>query len=213
MNIVFVHGAWATKDSFNYMSQFVSDEHSKYFFEYDCQISNFADITHNLFMFVIENIGKNKPVIFVGHSLGGLISIYTAKKYFEKDCFGVMTISSPMKGIYLNPIIRPYMEMRAPILGEISPSRSIITETNRNTYDFPILSILTVTKFSPMHIGESDGVLSLTAQKWKPKTKEYKEIKLKNSHNEVLLSNNFKKIMMFGLGKEKLELQKIGDLS
>ncbi len=188
MNIVFVHGAWATKESFNYIAPDL--KHNKYFFEYDCQKNNFLQICEKLKDFT-KYMLDDERVVFVGHSLGGLISLYTAQTYFPDACNGVMTISSPVKGIYINPLIRPFMYLRSPILNEVSPDSNIIRSINKFEYEFPIVSVVSVSSFSPAHIGESDGVLPVTAQMWKPKTKETFEItKINNSHNEILLTKS-----------------------
>jgi pimeloyl-ACP methyl ester carboxylesterase len=193
MNVVFIHGAWASKDSFNYISQFILPEINKYFFEYDCQKDDFNTIVDKLGSWISKNI--QGPIIFVGHSLGGLIALKTANTYCKEITKGVLTISSPVKGIYMNPMIKPYMIMRAPILNSILSNSNLIRKINSMEYEFPILSVVSVGKFSPLHIGDSDGVLPLSSQTWKPKTDHFKQIRFENGHTEVLLNSNFEKFM------------------
>ena len=91
MNLVYIHGASATGDSFNYIRHHLN-HHDESVIEYDSQ--NGFDRNLDDMKRIVCNI---KQIVFVCHSLGGIYALHLADA-FPQNVLGAVTLSSPYGG-------------------------------------------------------------------------------------------------------------------
>jgi pimeloyl-ACP methyl ester carboxylesterase len=91
MNLVYIHGASATGDSFNYIRQHLNHP-SEIVIEYNSQ--NGFDCNLDDMKNIIVNINH---VVFVCHSLGGIYALHLAAAFPDR-VLGAVTMSTPDGG-------------------------------------------------------------------------------------------------------------------
>ena len=93
--------------------------------------NNWPHLVEQLYQFAHAEVQRlGEPVFFVGHSLGGFLSVLVAAKYPEL-ARGVLMLDSPLiSGWKANAFD---MVKRTPLAGEITPGK--ISRRRRNTWD------------------------------------------------------------------------------
>jgi pimeloyl-ACP methyl ester carboxylesterase len=185
-NIFFIHGAWCTKSSFNYIidSLYSSKKYSKYIndticFEYDNTRKSIRDIVSDardmLYCF-------NRDTIVIGHSMGGLIALALEQEDPTKK---VITIASPIAGLKVPRLSEFFLLYREPALNDIMYHSSFMNVIHTRNYTKPICNVIATRGFNPFIFEKSDGVISISSQtKWFPKNS--KVVEIYSSHHEIL---------------------------
>lgn len=187
-NIFFIHGAWCTKNSFNYItdSLYTSKKYSKYindiiYYEYNNSNKSINDIVANA-RDMLYSIGKDS--IIVGHSMGGLIALALEQ---EDPSRKIITIASPISGLKVPKLTEFFLLFREPSLNDIMYHSSFICGIHKKRYTKPIYNIISTRGFNPFIFEKSDGVISIESQtKWTPHNS--KLIEIQSSHHEILQS-------------------------
>lgn len=197
-NIMFIHGAWSSRHSFNYMSKMVDKYLSSYvkhviFFEHN-PIKE--DLDHILRRAYKELDKEDIPTLVVGHSLGGLIALHITD---HLNCFHTVTMSAPFSGVKIEKIFQPFVYSRAPILAEIAPDSEFIKNLHKKKYDKSVNCIITTQGYNPVMLEKTDGVVTIYSQeRWVPEPAILTYIS--NNHHEILQSeqafNIIKKIFI-----------------
>lgn len=164
-NIFFIHGAWASKNSFNYIQHSLNHNKLKYSinFEYNSHKENISEIINR----AREELSKEEEkCIIVGHSLGGLIALAL---HDEKNCDKIITIASPLSGIRIEPLFSAFIYGRAPILSELKPKSTLIDFLKNQRYTKAIHCLIACKGFNPLILEPSDGIITLASQEdWIP---------------------------------------------
>ena len=187
-NLFLIHGAWCTKNSYNYVIKKILDDNyigNIHCFEYDCNIEGLFPITKRAKK-QLEEISKNGlPTVVVGHSMGGLIALKLSQK---KEVSKTLTLASPLSGLKFNRILHAFLLYHAPALKDLIPDSKFINSIHTQSYDKnPVEIYISTEGFNPMIFEPSDGVVPLDAQtKWKPE--QAKVFKIKSNHSEILQS-------------------------
>ena len=177
-NIFFIHGAWSSRNSFNYFTSRLN-YNKTYCFEYDPFKQTIPEI--------IDEAKKEMPEnsIVVGHSLGGLIAL---SLHDESRCSKIVTLASPFSGIAIEPLVQNFVYSRVPVLKHLSPYSSYISSLKEKEYTKPIWCYITVSGFHPLMTERNDGVVTLQSQKdWTPPDAAIKFLNL--NHYEILQSS------------------------
>ena len=181
-NYLFIHGAFASKHSFNYIEHKIGALGKLWVcqhLEYDSHTENVFDIVERGKEILNDN---NFEITIVGHSLGGLIALSLAS---EKNVKKVVTISSPLSGIDISPLFAPYLLINCPLLVDVLPQSKFIRDIKRKDFNIPINVISTEVNFYPVIPEPSDGVVTVKSQtSWVPKDATIDIINA--SHHEVL---------------------------
>jgi pimeloyl-ACP methyl ester carboxylesterase len=194
--IVFVHGAFSSGQNFNYYKTQLA-HYSSVVFEYDWNEPT-MDVAKTL-CGVVESI--HGPVVLVGHSLGGNVSVLAAGVYRPTNLVGVITISSPLGGSTAAKWLRQVS--RDPVFSHITPRSKHILALQHAHPTVPVDSIVTTRSYAPSFIlvaPETDGVVSIRSQTALPYP-TYTSIS--NGHLDVLLSNEAVTLVMGFLQKYK----------
>jgi pimeloyl-ACP methyl ester carboxylesterase len=177
MNIVYIHGASATGDSFNYIRHHLNHP-DEIVIEYDSQNGfdcNLADMK--------KIIGAVDNVVFVCHSLGGIYALHLADA-FPQNVLGAVTLSSPYGGAE-NADYAKYFLPFSRLLRDIGPTSAPMKSASRIRIQHPWLNIVTTRGDSPWIMQPNDGVVTINSMRHRPEM-QFKELYI--NHYEVVMS-------------------------
>jgi hypothetical protein len=188
-NLFLIHGAWCSKNSFNYIVKKVLDDTKVgkiHCFEYDCQTESVDSILGRA-KTLLRSMSKNGlKTVVAGHSLGGLFAL----KLSQNECVHkTITLASPLSGLEsLNLFVHYYMLYRTPIFKHLTPTSKFITSLHLKDYSRnPIECLVACSGYNPMIPVPSDGVVPVASQtNWTPKGATVKLVK--KCHSEILQS-------------------------
>lgn len=187
-NLFLIHGAWCSKQGFNYIIKKVLDDVNVgniHCFEYDCNSEDTLTITRRAKR-QLDNVSSNGlKTVVVGHSLGGLFALKLSQR---SEVHKTITLASPLAGLKFNRFLHAVLLYHAPILKDLIPDSRFIRSIHEKNYSKNPIEIYIATQgFNPMIFEESDGVVPVESQiKWKPENS--KVVKVKTNHSEILQS-------------------------
>lgn len=193
-NLVVVHGAWCTSNSFNYvLSNLPEFDGQVDRFEYDCQASTPSMVVDRLErrLRTLYQTTWRKAVV-VGHSLGGVIAAHVADLPTVKS---TVTAAAPLAGIVEHPwLLSAFLHWHSPMLADLSPHSELIQALKRKTFNKPIDVCVASRGFNPWIVEPNDGVISIRAQtSWVPANANVQHLHV--NHNEILLTDSFVSIV------------------
>jgi pimeloyl-ACP methyl ester carboxylesterase len=190
--IVYIHGANATANSFNYIRQHIDQPNIA--IEYD-SANGFEENLKEM-----KEVLKNyQNIIFIAHSLGGIYSLHLANA-FPKNVKAAITISTPYGGAEIADYVKYFLPFSR-LLKDIGPSSWPIKQAKELKISHPWTNIVTTSGQSPWMTVPNDGVVTISSMK---KRKESMEIiELNFNHYEVVISD-----VVVNIIKNKLESYK-----
>lgn len=182
IDLFLLPGAWSSGTSFNFMVS-VFSKHPKvdkiHVLNYDFLSEEIPSVTDRAIK-LLQDI-NNKAVV-VGHSLGGIIALNISN---HENVQGILTISSPLAGIKMNPLIMIYLNHYIPKFNEIVEKSNIIKDIHNKEYTKPMTMLVSTVGFNPFIFEPNDGIVTVISQtKWKPENARMKMIGA--SHHEIL---------------------------
>jgi esterase/lipase len=189
-NLFLIHGAWCTKNSFNYIVKKTLDDcyvGRIKCFEYDCQKEE-VDLILLRAKNELSRLSQNGlETVVVGHSLGGLFALKLSQRTGVRK---TITLSSPLSGLNsINTFVHYYMSFTTPIFKHLSPTSKFISSLHKKDYSkVPVECLISVSGYNPMIPAASDGVVSIASQtNWTPKGATVKHVNA--NHSEILQSS------------------------
>ena len=179
MLLVYIHGASATSESFNYIREHVN-RHEDLVINYDSRNGfekNLADMTYQL--------SNYHSIFFIGHSLGGIYALHLANAMPEQ-VLGAVTLSTPYGGAEIADVAKYFMPYSR-LLKDIGPSSWAMRQADKIEIHHPWTNIVTVKGNSPWVPAPNDGVVTVASQKHHNEGMELIEIDY--NHYEVVLSD------------------------
>jgi pimeloyl-ACP methyl ester carboxylesterase len=189
MKIVYIHGASATSDSFNYIRQHLGMQ-DEYIIEYDSD-NGF----HNNLECMKHQLKDLKDIFFVCHSLGGIYALHLTE-YLNERVVGACTISTPYGGAESADYTKYFLPFSR-LLRDIGPRSDPIRVANNIKLSCPWTNIVTIRGSSPWIIHDNDGVVTVKSMKCRD---DMDFVELDINHYEVVLSPDTVKII-----KEKIK--------
>ncbi len=173
--ICWIHGAFSTSRSFNYLKDFVSEP------SLDYSYSVRKPLTQNLDE-LCDLLEANPCRALIGHSLGGVLAILAKRRLgIEK----VITLASPLGGTNV-ALLAPVTQL----LVDLHPYGETVKEMSRHTYDDSLLSIIaTGNDDIPL---SGDGVVSLASQR---RLCGNQTVEIAVNHFEILLDDTVGKLI------------------
>jgi pimeloyl-ACP methyl ester carboxylesterase len=176
MNLVYIHGASATSDSFNYIRSKLGkgidiNYDSRNGFE-----NNLADI--------IAQLKPVKDIAFVAHSLGGIYSLHIANA-IPDQVRGAVTLSTPYGGAEVAEYAKYFLPFSR-LMRDIGPNSWAFKQASRIKIQHPWTNIVTVKGQSPFMLAHNDGVVTVASQKHH---EDMELIEVDYNHYEVVLSD------------------------
>jgi pimeloyl-ACP methyl ester carboxylesterase len=182
MTLVYIHGASATSESFNYIRSKLGkgidiNYDSRNGFE-----NNLADIR--------EQLTDVQDMAFVAHSLGGIYAIHLANA-LPNQVLGAVTLSTPYGGAEVAEFAKYFLPFSR-LMRDIGPSSWVMKQADRIKIQHPWTNIVTVQGQSPWMPEPNDGVVSIASQKYHA---DMELIEVDYNHYEVVLSEPVVKLI------------------
>ena len=176
MKLVYIHGASATSESFNYIRSKLGDGIAV---NYDSR----NGFENNLEA-IKEQIGKTKNVFFIAHSLGGIYSLHLANA-IPKQVIGAVTLSTPYGGAEVADVAKYFLPFSR-LMRDIGPSSWVMKQANKIKIQHPWTNVVTVRGQSPFMTEANDGVVTISSMKHHA---GMELVEVDYNHYEVVLSD------------------------
>jgi pimeloyl-ACP methyl ester carboxylesterase len=191
MKLVYIHGASATSESFNYIRSKLGGEDMTV--NYDSR----NGFENNLAA-IKEQIGNTKDVFFVAHSLGGIYSLHLANA-IPKQVLGAVTLSTPYGGAEVAEFAKFFLPFSR-LMRDIGPSSWAMRQADRIKIQHPWTNVVTVRGQSPFMAGANDGVVTINSMKYHA---DMELVEVDYNHYEVVLSDQIVNIIQERTNKFK----------
>jgi len=186
MTIIYVHGALASKRSWDYVHKkvrtLVRRVPTEIFFEYDLKIVQSEEIVDALVK-VINSTPDD--VTLVGHSYGGVLGVAAARKVTEKS-IKLITLAAPFAGIKLT---LPIFNVESTFFKNISSKNEFMKNVKSNGLACRTISFITNKSSSEWLLGENDGVITRRSQCFFQNDPMSELINIEANHFEILTSD------------------------
>jgi len=176
MNLVYIHGASATSESFNYIRSKISDGIA---INYDSR-NGFENNLEN-----IKNELKSlKDIFFIAHSLGGIYSLHLANA-IPKQVLGAVTLSTPYGGAEVADFAKYFLPFSR-LMRDIGPSSWVMRQADKIKIQHPWTNVVTVRGQSPFIAEANDGVVTIASMRHHA---DMELVEVDYNHYEVVLSD------------------------
>jgi pimeloyl-ACP methyl ester carboxylesterase len=176
MNLVYIHGASATSESFNYIRDKLGTGID---INYDSR-NGFENNLNEM----LEQLKDVKDIAFVAHSLGGVYSLHIANA-IPNQVLGAVTLSTPYGGAAVAEVVKYFMPFSR-LMRDIGPSSWAMRQADKIKIQHPWTNIVTMKGQSPFLAEHNDGVVTIASQKYH---KDMELVEVDYNHYEVVLSD------------------------
>ena len=182
MTLVYIHGASATSESFNYIR-------SKLGKGIDINYDSRNGFENNL-KEMIEQLKDVKDMALIAHSLGGIYSLHIANAIPEQ-VVGAVTLSTPYGGAEVAEVVKYFLPFSR-LMRDIGPSSWAMKQADKIKIQHPWTNIVTVKGQSPFMHEHNDGVVTIASMKYH---EDMELIEVDYNHYEVVLAEPVVKII------------------
>ena len=176
MNLVYIHGANATSESFNYIRS---------------KLGNGIDINYdsrngfeNNLKDMQTTLDGHTDLVFIAHSLGGIYSLHLAN-HIPESVKGAITLSTPYGGAEVADYAQYFLPFSR-LMRDIGPSSWVMKQASKIKIRHPWCNIVTVKGQSPFMHEANDGVVTISSQKHHA---DMELVEVEYNHYEVVLSD------------------------
>ncbi len=187
MNLVYIHGANATSESFNYIRKKLGDGVDVNYDSRNGFENNLKDIQSELKDYT--------DIVFIAHSLGGIYSLHLANN-IPLSVKGAVTLSTPYGGAEVADYVQYFLPFSR-LMRDIGPSSWVMRQSDKIKIQHPWTNIVTTKGQSPFIIEPNDGVVTISSQKHHA---DMELVEVDCNHYEVVLSDQ-----VVGLIKERVK--------
>lgn len=184
MLLVYIHGASATSESFNYIRQHVKGE--ELLINYDSRngfeknLANMQDL-----------LSAQQDMFFICHSLGGIYALHLAQ-IFSKQVSGAVTLSTPYGGAEVADVAKYFLPYSR-LLKDIGPTSWAMKHARSIHVDCPWTNVVTTQGSAAWIPAPNDGVVTISSQRKREDIMELIEIDC--NHYEVVLNDQVVEII------------------
>jgi pimeloyl-ACP methyl ester carboxylesterase len=176
MTLVYIHGASATSDSFNYIRSKLGNG-----IDINYDSSNGFENNLKVMQLQLEDVDD---ITFIAHSLGGIYALHLAN-IIPKQVLGAVTLSTPYGGAEVADYAQYFLPFSR-LMRDIGPSSWVMKHAGKTRLQHPWTNIVTVKGQSPFMLAPNDGVVTIDSQKVH---KEMELVEVDFNHYEVVLSD------------------------
>jgi len=187
MKIVYIHGANATSESFNYIKNKLGSG-------IDVNYDSSNGFENNLKDMQAALDGQT-DLVFVAHSLGGIYSLHLANS-MPNAVKGAITLSTPYGGAAVADYAKYFLPFSR-LMRDIGPSSWAMKQADKIKIQHPWTNIVTVKGQSPFMHEPNDGVVTIASQKFHA---DMELVEVDFNHYEVVLSD-----LVVGLIQERVK--------
>jgi len=175
MQLVYIHGANATSESFNHIRTRLGtgldlNYHSRDGFEHNLDVMR-------------QSLTKVKQCFFIAHSLGGIYALHLSH-HLPTHVLGAVTLSTPYGGAEVADYAQYFLPFSR-LMRDIGPSSLAMREAAKIKIQHPWTNIVTVQGRSPFLAVPNDGVVSIKSQRHH---EDMELIDVDYNHYEVVLA-------------------------
>ncbi len=184
MILVYIHGASATSESFNYIREHIGQQ--DIVINYDSRNGfekNLADMKVQL-----EDV---QDIFFISHSLGGIYALFLANE-LPDQVLGAVTLSTPYGGAEAADYAKYFLPFSR-LMKDIGPSSWVMRQADKIEIQHPWTNVVTTKGQSPWIIEPNDGVVTIESMQYR---KDFDLIEVPLNHYEVVLSNQVVTIVL-----------------
>jgi pimeloyl-ACP methyl ester carboxylesterase len=182
MNLVYIHGANATSESFNYVK-------SKLGGGLDLNYDSRNGFENNL-KDMQTTLSSHTDIVFIAHSLGGIYSLHLANS-MPMSVKGAVTLSTPYGGAEVADYAQYFLPFSR-LMRDIGPSSWVMKQASKIKIQHPWTNIVTVKGQSPFMHEPNDGVVTIASQRHHA---DMELIEVDYNHYEVVLAEPVIKII------------------
>lgn len=175
MTLVYIHGASATSESFNYIR-------SKLGQGIDINYDSRNGFENNL-NDMLTQLKDVKDMAFVAHSLGGIYSLHIANA-IPNQVKGAVTLSTPYGGAEVADFAKFFLPFSR-LMRDIGPSSWAMKQAGNIKIQHPWTNVVTVKGQSPFLMEHNDGVVTIASQKHHT---DMELVEVDYNHYEVVLA-------------------------
>jgi pimeloyl-ACP methyl ester carboxylesterase len=182
MTPVYIHGASATSESFNYIRS---------------KLGNGIDINYdsrngfeNNLNDMIKQLADVKDIAFVAHSLGGIYALHIANA-IPDQVVGAVTLSTPYGGAEVADYAKYFLPFSR-LMRDIGPNSWAMKQANKIKIQHPWTNVVTTKGQSPFMLAHNDGVVTISSQRHH---EDMELIEIDYNHYEVVLSDEVVKLI------------------
>jgi pimeloyl-ACP methyl ester carboxylesterase len=190
MTLVYIHGANATSESFNYIR-------SKLGTGIDINYDSRNGFENNL-KDMQSTLKDCNNIVFIAHSLGGIYSLHLANAMSDQ-VKGAVTLSTPYGGAEVADYAKYFLPFSR-LMRDIGPSSWVMKQSDKIKIQHPWTNIVTVKGQSPFMHEPNDGVVTIASQKHHG---NMELIEVEYNHYEVVLSDQVVKLVEERVNKFK----------
>lgn len=178
MILVYIHGASATSESFNYIRKQITEQ--ELLINYDSR----NGFEKNLEI-MRELLSAQQKMFFICHSLGGIYALHLADE-FPDQVLGAVTLSTPYGGAETADVAKYFLPYSR-LLKDIGPNSWAMRRARNVKINHQWTNIVTTQGDSPWLPKPNDGVVTITSQRKREDIMEL--IELDCNHYEVVLND------------------------
>jgi len=182
MNLVYIHGASATSDSFNFIR-------SKLGKGIDINYDSRNGFKNNLAE-IIEQLKDVQDMAFIAHSLGGIYALHVANA-MPTQVVGAVTLSTPYGGAEVAEYAKFFLPFSR-LMRDIGPNSWAFEQADKIKIQHPWTNVVTVKGQSPFMLAHNDGVVTVDSQRHHA---DMELIDVDYNHYEVVLAEPVVKII------------------
>jgi pimeloyl-ACP methyl ester carboxylesterase len=187
--IVYIHGASATAESFNFIRDHIKDKNIA--IEYD-SAHGFEENLNEM----KQVIQKYTNIIFICHSLGGIYALHLADSFPDR-VKGAITMSTPYGGAEVADYVKYFLPFSR-LLKDIGPNSWPMRTAKDIKIRHPWVNIVSTAGKSPWMNVPNDGIVTIASMKRHQQDMDIIEVDV--NHYEVVISHAVLDII-----KERLE--------
>ena len=187
MQLVYIHSASATSESFNYIRTKLGNG-------IDINYDSRNGFENNLTDMQSQLAGRS-DLVFIAHSLGGIYSLHLANA-LPDAVKGAVTLSTPYGGAEVAEVAKYFLPFSR-LLRDIGPHSWPMRQADDIDIHHPWTNIVTTRGGAPWILGENDGVVTVRSQRHHDKGMQLIEVDY--NHYEVVLSEKVIKIIVVQL--------------
>ena len=178
MKLVYIHGASATSESFNYLREHIGGDDTVVNYDSRNGFENNLKAIHT-------QLGDIRDIFFIAHSLGGIYAIHLANA-IPKQVLGAVTLSTPYGGAEVADVVKYFLPFSR-LMRDIGPSSWAMKQADKIKIQHPWTNVVTVKGQSPFMHEPNDGVVSIASQK---RHIDMELLEVDYNHYEVVLSDH-----------------------
>jgi pimeloyl-ACP methyl ester carboxylesterase len=176
MNLVYIHGANATSESFNYIR-------SKLGAGIDLNYDSRNGFENNL-ADMLTRLDDVKDLAFIAHSLGGIYALHISHA-IPDQILGAVTLSTPYGGAEVADYAQYFLPFSR-LMRDIGPSSWAMKQAKKIKIQHPWTNIVTVKGQSPFILAANDGVVTIASQEHH---EDMELVPVDYNHYEVVLAD------------------------